>query len=63
MFVVLRILIVIGLIYFVYKMFFWVPQALSSTVPCSNCEGKGHWYGMRHREECKQCNGSGRIAK
>lgn len=63
MFVVLRIVILIGLIYFAYRFALWVPQALSSTVACPNCKGKGHWYGMRHREECKQCNGTGRLLK
>ncbi len=63
MFVVLRILVVIGLIYFTYKFFLWAPQALSNTKACPNCDGKGHWYGLRHREDCKQCNGTGRIPK
>jgi hypothetical protein len=63
MFVVFRILVLVGLIYLAYKLFLWVPQALSRTIVCSNCEGKGHWYGMRHREECKQCRGVGRIPK
>lgn len=63
MFVVLRLVILIGLIYLGYRFFFWLPEALSSTKACLNCDGKGHWYGLRHREECKQCHGTGRIPK
>lgn len=63
MFVVLRLVILIGLIYLGYRLFFWLPEALSNTKACLNCDGKGYWYGLRHREECKQCNGTGRIPK
>lgn len=28
---------------------------------CPRCDGKGHWYGMRHREECKLCDGTGYL--
>ena len=61
--ILLRIAIVFGLIYFAIKLFTWVPQLLSSTKGCPNCDGKGYWYGTREREECKQCNGSGRVPK
>lgn len=59
----IRLLILIGVVFFIYKMFTWLPQALSRTIACPRCEGKGHWYGVRHREECKVCEGSGRLPK
>ncbi len=60
---ILRLLIVVAIVYFFYKMVTWLPQAMSNTILCPNCDGKGHWYGVRHREECKTCQGSGRLPK
>ena len=54
---------VIAFGYLAYRAFFWLPEKLSNTRMCPNCDGKGHWYGLRHREECKVCKGTGRIPK
>jgi hypothetical protein len=28
---------------------------------CPDCEGKGYWYGLREREFCKRCDGTGEL--
>ena len=60
---VATIIIVFALIFLAIRLFFWLPQKLSKTMDCPNCEGKGYWYGTRDREDCKACGGSGRILK
>ena len=30
---------------------------------CGKCNGLGYWEGVRMRERCDQCGGSGRIRK
>lgn len=61
--ILFRIIIFIAVIYFAYKFAIWLPKALSSSMDCPRCQGKGHWYGVRHREDCKDCNGTGRVMK
>jgi len=58
---VLLILIIAMIAGFYYRQN--ISDIFSDTRPCSNCDGKGHWYGVRHREECKVCQGSGRLPK
>jgi len=58
---VLLILIILMISGFYYRES--IMDFFSDTRPCPNCDGKGHWYGVRHREDCKACQGSGRLPK
>ena len=59
----IRLLYVLAIIFLGYFLVTKLPKMLSSTMACPRCDGKGHWYGVRHREECKDCNGTGQIPK
>lgn len=59
-----QLILLIVFFYLAYRLFFFgPPQFMLSTKPCENCDGKGHWYGMRHREDCKVCDGTGKVPK
>jgi DnaJ-class molecular chaperone len=61
LFLILRTLVIIGLIavvLFVIKTLVFPSQPEDI---CSRCDGKGHWQGVRGRENCDWCNGSGRL--
>lgn len=61
LFLILRTLVIIGLIavvIFVLKTLVF-PQTPENI--CSRCEGKGYWQGVRGREKCDWCKGSGQL--
>lgn len=59
----IRLLYVLAIIFLGYFLIARLPKLLSSNMDCPRCQGKGHWYGVRHREECKDCNGTGQVPK
>jgi len=59
----IRLVYFLVIIFLGYFLIAKLPKMLSSTMTCPRCEGKGHWYGIRHREECKDCGGTGKIPK
>jgi len=38
-------------------------ESSRKTKVCLKCDGKGYWYGVRERNDCKDCNGTGRLNK
>lgn len=56
---IIVIVLVIALVYFFYNR----RSNIAKKNVCPKCEGKGHWYGLRHREECKMCDGTGYLNK
>lgn len=55
----LLIALAVGLYYFIQ----WLLHAMSDTVRCSRCEGKGFWLAARGKEVCDWCKGSGRLPR
>ena len=35
----------------------------SAWVTCSRCKGEGTWEGVRMRERCDACDGTGRVRR
>lgn len=54
--VIVAVLLCLAL-YGISKLIKWIVK---NRIACPDCEGKGYWYGMRERELCKTCNGTGR---
>ncbi len=50
-----------AMFYFVYNQTGFNLGSKKGGNVCPKCDGKGHWYGMRHREECKLCDGTGYL--
>lgn len=60
-FLLLRIVIFIILIAAIYQVFSYFLQPKEKALRCPRCLGKGGWKGVRERETCNRCKGTGKL--
>ena len=58
---IVAIVIIVGGVWWFYK--FVTYNLAKPKNACPRCDGKGYWEGVRNKEKCKQCNGTGVYIK
>ncbi len=61
MILLLRLVVIVLFMYFVYVVYEWIMQMNRNNVICPNCDGEGKWQTVRELETCLLCKGSGVI--
>ncbi len=61
-FIIIR-LIIFALIGFALYQFFAYFLRSDKELNCPRCLGKGSWDGVRSKEKCNRCNGTGKLLK
>ena len=51
----------LAVLYGIYMIIKFLGLFTKDRNACPECEGKGYWYGLRERELCKRCNGTGKM--
>ena len=60
----IRILFLVAAVLFgLYMAYRFISLFIAKSNACPDCEGKGYWYGLREREKCKRCDGTGVLEK
>ncbi len=62
-FLLIRLAVFFFLIYGVYHVVQFGVQAYLKYNACPRCDGHGYWEGLRGREKCEACKGSGKMPK
>ncbi|HFA49323.1 MAG TPA: hypothetical protein ENJ95_09930 [Bacteroidetes bacterium] len=56
---IIEVLLLVALFYFILR---WTGAIKSKPKNvCPHCGGKGYWLGLRERERCNECNGTGKT--
>ena len=60
LFSLIRLAVLIGGIYLIYRL---VNYYLNRPDPnaCKKCQGRGAWDGVRGKEPCNECRGTGKL--
>jgi len=62
-FLLIRLAIFLFIVFAIYQLLQYGLGIASTHRNCLRCEGMGYWEGLRGREKCKDCEGSGRTPK
>ena len=60
---VIRLVLLLALAMIVVLVIARVVKSASPYLKCGKCDGLGYWEGVRMRERCDACGGSGKIRK
>lgn len=56
----IRALIAAAIIVAVWKLVLYFLKSYHSATACQGCNGQGWYWGVREKEKCKECNGTGK---
>ncbi|MCR9289488.1 MAG: hypothetical protein NXI23_19110 [Bacteroidetes bacterium] len=63
MVIIFRIVIAALIIWGFWTLVKFVIKRVVQRDQCPRCEGKGYWLGMRERERCNECFGTGKLQR
>ena len=61
-FIIIRIAVFALLGFALYQLFAYFLRS-NKELSCPRCLGKGYWDGVRSKEKCNRCNGTGKLLK
>ncbi len=59
-FLLIRLLVVCAIFYGVYHVVQFGVKTIAQKNACPRCDGYGYWDGVRGKEKCDACGGSGK---
>ncbi len=59
----LRVVLPLIVLYYAWKGVNYLIETYSINRNCPGCDGKGYWYSLRERVECRECKGTGVVRK
>jgi len=60
MMILLRAIVAACIIYSIWKLTVYLLQRFRTVTECDGCQGKGWYQGVRERERCNICAGTGK---